>query len=116
PDQLDAGAERDRAQEARLRAALAGNGQRLAGAVARCQELEQQHADAERALRMAVKAIAYKRAGLARLTGEVNAARSRMAASDEEIERQAAALAEARERAEIAEVELAEAQAVEADL
>jgi chromosome segregation protein len=116
PDQLEAEAERVRAQEAELRAALAADEARLAEAVARRQELERAHAEAERALMLAVKAIADKRAGLAKLTGEVNAARSRMAASDEEIERSAGALAEARERAEIAEIELAEAQAVEADL
>ncbi len=116
PDQLDAEAEQVRAQENALRAALEADQARLAEAVARRQELERQHAEAEQALMIAVKAIADKRAGLAKLSGEVGAARSRMTASEEEIERQALALAESRERAELAEIEFAEAQAVEADL
>src|SRR4051794_30706760 len=116
PDALEAEAERVREQEAALRAALAADQARLAEAVARRQELERQHAEAEQALMLAVKAIADKRAGLAKLTGEVGAVRSRMAAAEEEIERQSIALAESRERAEVAEVEYAEAQATSADL
>ncbi len=116
PELLEAEAQRVREQESALRAALEADQTRLAEAVAHRQELERSHAEAERALMLAVKAIADKRAGLAKLTGEVGAARSRMSAAEEELERQAIALAEARERAEIAEVEFAEAQAVEADL
>ena len=53
--------------------------ERLAEAVERRQELERQLAEAEKALVAAVKAIADRREGLAKLTGQVNAARTRTA-------------------------------------
>ena len=103
PDELAAEAEQVRAQETALREALHADQARLAEAVSRRQELERQLAAAERALVEAVKAIADRREGLAKLTGQVDAARSRGAAADEEIERHETATTEARERAEVAE-------------
>ncbi len=103
PDQLAAEAEKIRAQETALRAALQADQAHLADAVARRQGLERQLADAEKALVEAVKSIADRREGLAKLTGQVDAARSRAAAAEEEIERHETATTEARERAELAE-------------
>ena len=116
PDALAAEAEQVRTQEAALRAALAADQARLADAVGRRQALEQQLAAAERALVAAVKAIADQREGLARLTGQVNAARTRAAAAEEEIARHDGALAEAEQRAAYAEQAYAQAEAESADL
>jgi len=110
PDQLAAEAERVRAQETELRAALQADEARLAEAVARRQGLERQLSEAEQALVAAVKAIADRREGLATLTGKVNAARTRTTAAEEEMARHAAAWNEARERAELAEEQFAVAQ------
>ena len=118
PDQLDAEAHRIREQEAALRAALAADEQRLNEAVNGRQELESELATAERALVNAVKAIADRREGLAKLTGQVDAARTRARAAEEEIERHRTAHEEARARAEVAEeqfeIEQAETELVEA--
>ncbi|HKT05161.1 MAG TPA: AAA family ATPase, partial [Rugosimonospora sp.] len=116
PDELAAEAETVREQEAALREALEADEAHLAEAVAGRQSLERQLAEAEKALVVAVKAIADRREGLAKLAGQVNAARTRASAADEEISRGTVAWSEARERAEIAEVEFAEAQATSADL
>src|SRR5207237_1106398 len=87
PDQLAAEAEQVRAQENALREALQADQARLAEAVQRRQSLERQLAEAEKALVEARKAIADRREGLAKLSGQVDAARSRSAAAEEEIER-----------------------------
>ncbi|MEV5764572.1 chromosome segregation protein SMC [Micromonospora sp. NPDC052213] len=106
PDQLEAEAERVREQEEELRAALTDDQIRLAEAVEHRQELERQLAAAERELVAAAKAIADRREGLARLTGQVNSARARTTSAGEEIERLAAAHADALARAEQAQAEL----------
>src|SRR5207247_319230 len=72
---------------------------RLTEAVAHRQELERALADAERAHVAAVKAIADRREGLAKLAGQVDAARTRAAAAEEEIARHSDALDESRARA-----------------
>ncbi|WP_281893301.1 chromosome segregation protein SMC [Phytohabitans aurantiacus] len=106
PDQLAAEAEKVRAQEDELRAALQADQAHLAEAVERRQELERQLADAERALRTAAKAIADRREGLAKLTGQVNAARARTTSAAEEISRLAAAHADAQGRADKAQADV----------
>jgi chromosome segregation protein len=111
PDRLAAEAEEVRAQEESLRDALQADQARLAEAVSRRQGLERQLAEAEKALVEAVKSIADRREELAKLSGQVDAARSRAAAADEEIARHETAATEARERAELAE----EAHAVAAE-
>jgi chromosome segregation protein len=116
PDQLAAEAEKVRAQETGLRDALQADQNRLAEAVAHRQGLEKQLSEAEKALVIAVKAIADRREGLATLTGQVNAARTRTTAAEEEIARHAVACNEALERAEWAEVEYAEAREESAGL
>ncbi|MFI7605540.1 chromosome segregation protein SMC [Micromonospora sp. NPDC049366] len=106
PDQLEAEAERVREQEEELRGALTDDQIRLAEAVEHRQELERQLAAAERQLVAAAKAIADRREGLARLTGQVNSARTRATTGGEEIERLAAAHADAMARAEKAQADL----------
>ncbi|MEV4755249.1 chromosome segregation protein SMC [Micromonospora sp. NPDC049559] len=106
PDQLAAEAEAVREQEEELRAALTEDQIRLAEAVEGRQQLERQLAEAERALVTAAKAIADRREGLARLTGQVNSARARTSSAAEEIARLSAAHADAQARAEKAQAEL----------
>jgi chromosome segregation protein len=103
PDQLAAEAEQVRAQEAQLREALATDQQRLAEAVAARQEQERALAAAEQELVAAAKAIADRREGLAKLTGQVEAARSRTTAAADEIARMETAHTGARERADAAQ-------------
>ncbi|PWU46703.1 chromosome segregation protein SMC [Micromonospora globispora] len=106
PDQLEAESRRVREQEEELRAALTDDQIRLAEAVEHRQELERQLAAAERELVAAAKAIADRREGLARLTGQVNSAGARTTSAGEEIERLAAAHADAMARAEKAQADL----------
>ncbi|MEU8613502.1 AAA family ATPase, partial [Actinoplanes sp. NPDC048791] len=117
PDQLEAEAERVREQEEELREALTEDQMRLAEAVEHRQELERQLLQAEGALRAAAKAIADRREGLAKLTGNVNAARARTGSAAEEIERLAVAHNDALMRAEAAqaEVDAVSAESTEAD-
>ncbi|MGE5829390.1 MAG: chromosome segregation SMC family protein, partial [Micromonosporaceae bacterium] len=117
PDQLEAEAEAVRSEEAALRGALADDQSRLADAVEGRQHMERRLAEAERALVAAVKAIADRREGLAKLVGQVNAMRTRSSAAADEIARLDAALADARARATQAKAELdvAAAGATEAD-
>ncbi|HEX6501260.1 MAG TPA: chromosome segregation protein SMC [Micromonosporaceae bacterium] len=111
PEQLTAESERVRQQEAALRAELATAQSRLAEAVQQRQELERQLAAAEQALVAAVKAVADRREGLAKLTGQVDAARTRATAAEEEIARGETALEEAWQRAEAAQTAFEEAEA-----
>ncbi|WP_246248386.1 chromosome segregation SMC family protein, partial [Micromonospora maritima] len=106
PEQLEAESRRVRDQEEELRAALTEDQVRLAEAVEHRQELERQLAAAERELVTAAKAIADRREGLARLTGQVNSARARTTSAGEEIERLAAAHTDALGRAEKAQADL----------
>src|SRR5689334_1303537 len=117
PDQLVAESERVREQEDELREALTDDQMRLAEAIEHRQELERQLAGAEGALRTAAKAIADRREGLAKLTGNVNAARARTEGATDEIERLAAAHTDAMMRAEAAqgEVDAVAAESTEAD-
>jgi chromosome segregation protein len=103
PEQLEAESARVRAEEVALRDALAADQGRLGEATAHRQELERQLATAERAHVAAVKAIADRREGLAKLTGQVNAARARVATAAEEIERLSIAFDDAADRAAVAQ-------------
>ncbi|BEL11762.1 chromosome segregation protein SMC [Actinoplanes sichuanensis] len=117
PEMLEAEAERVREQEEELREALTEDQMRLAEAVEHRQEQERLLAAAEGELRAAAKAIADRREGLAKLTGNVNAARARTTSAAEEIERLAIAHEDALMRAEAAqgEVDLVSAESTEAD-
>jgi chromosome segregation protein len=106
PDRLEAEAEEVRAHEEELRAALTDDQIRLAEAVESRQQLERQLAEAERSLVVAAKAIADRREGLAKLTGQVNSARARTGSAAEEIARLATAYADAQVRAEQTQTEL----------
>ncbi|MEU7382641.1 chromosome segregation protein SMC [Streptomyces sp. NPDC042207] len=99
PEELEREAERVREQEAGLEAALEAAQHALDDTVAHRAELERELAVEERRLKDAARAIADRREGLARLGGQVNAARSRAASAQAEIERLAAARDEAQERA-----------------
>jgi chromosome segregation protein len=108
PDQLEAEADRVAATEAELAAGLEAERARLAGAVASRAELEAALGEAERAWVAATRAIADRRESLAKLSGQVAAARSRVAAGQAEIERLALAAGEAADRADVAAERLAE--------
>jgi chromosome segregation protein len=106
PEQLEAQADQVRQEEASLRTALEADQAHLAEAVAHRQELEHQLAAAERAHVAAVKAIADRREGLAKLTGQVGAASARAGTAAEEIERLSIAYEDAAARAEAAQGQL----------
>ncbi len=111
PEAMEAEAAEVRESEAALQAELDVARGELATVVAERQALEQRLAQAEHALVAAVRAVADRREGLATLTGQVNALRTRATAGRDESARLAAAAADARERAVAAEAELARVQA-----
>jgi chromosome segregation protein len=111
PDQIAAEAEQVREEESHLREALAADQARLDEAVAARQQQERALEAAERELVTAAKAIADRREGLAKLAGQVEAARSRTTAAAGEIARLEAAHAEAQERADAAQAAYDEAAA-----
>ncbi|OLF09619.1 chromosome segregation protein SMC [Actinophytocola xanthii] len=111
PEELEAEAEEIAIREAELGEHVEVARSMLGDATERRAELEQVVQTAERAHLAAVRAVADRREGLARLAGQVEALRSKTNATAEEIERMSTALAEATERAEQAAVELAEAEA-----
>ncbi len=106
PETLEAEAAEVRAQQDELTSSLDEAQAALDAATADRQDREAMLADAERALVAAVRAVADRREGLAKLTGQLNALRTRSTAAAEEIERLTAAGADARERAVTAEQEL----------
>ncbi len=110
PEQLEAEAVQVRAEEGRLTGELDTAQQQLAAAVAERNDLENRLTEADRALVAAARAVADRREGLAKLAGQVDALRARVAASGDEGARLAAAAADARERAEQAEAELTRVQ------
>ncbi|MFD2091327.1 chromosome segregation protein SMC [Blastococcus deserti] len=115
PDQLDAEAERVAATEIELAAGLEAERARLAAVVAERGGLETALATEERAWVAAARALADRREGLARLSGEVAAARSRVTAGQAEIERLTLAAGEAADRAEVAAERLADRRETVAD-
>jgi chromosome segregation protein len=111
PEQLAAEAEQLRAEQAALRESLEADQSRLAEAVAARQEFERALANAEQQLVTAAKVIADQREGLAKLSGQVEAARSRTAAAADEIARLGAAHADAQARAVAAQADYDEVAA-----
>ncbi len=99
PEELAAEAEELREQERELCAALAEDQTRLNLAVESRQQMERRLSDAERALVAAVRAIADRREGLAKLIGQVNAVRTRSLAAADEIARLDTSFVEAQARA-----------------
>jgi chromosome segregation protein len=111
PDELDAEAEETAYREAELLAAVDEARAILAETAEERGRLEAEVAAAEKAHMAAIRAVADRREGLARLAGQVEALRSKNNATADEVERLSTALAEAAERSEVAAMELAEAQA-----
>ncbi|MCQ4046074.1 chromosome segregation protein SMC [Streptantibioticus rubrisoli] len=105
PEDMEREAARIREQEAELAAALEAARCALDDTVAHRAELERALAQEDQRLKAAARAIADRREGLARLHGQVNAARSRASAAEAEIGRLTAARDEAAERAVTAQEE-----------
>ncbi|NUS51520.1 MAG: AAA family ATPase, partial [Nocardioidaceae bacterium] len=85
PEELVAEAERVRAQEREIVAEVETNRGGLEDAVAARQRAEQDHVEEDRRVSGLLRASADRREGLARLSGQVGAARSRAAAAQAEI-------------------------------
>jgi chromosome segregation protein len=96
-----------REQEGTWSAQVAAHQQALATRVQARSTLESEHAEAERALAMLVRAAADRREGLARLAGQVSAKRSRVEAAEAEVGRLTASVAAADERGRVARSEFA---------
>ncbi len=105
PEQLAAQAASVRQEEQALAAQIAGHREALTAAVEHRQQVEQAFADAQRRLATALRAAADRREGLARLSGQVQARRSRIEAAEAEAGRLGAALQEAMARGSEAEQE-----------
>ncbi|MEV7032232.1 chromosome segregation protein SMC [Streptomyces sp. NPDC093272] len=105
PEDMEREAHRIREQEAELEAALEAAQHALDDTVAHRAELERELALEERRLKDVARSIADRREGLARLNGQVGAARSRAGSAQAEIDRLAAARDEAQERAVSAQEE-----------
>ncbi|MGW1751196.1 chromosome segregation protein SMC [Streptomyces sp. NPDC002092] len=105
PEDMEREAARIREQEAELEAALEAAERALEDTVAHRAELERELTQEERRLKDVARAIADRREGLARLNGQVGAARSRAASAQAEIDRLATARDEAQERAVAAQEE-----------
>ena len=103
PEALDREAEQVQAEEAELAEQVRLAEQALATATSRRVEAEQAETLAARQYASQLRAIADRREGLAKLTGQVNSLESRLEASAEEEARLASRLAEAISRAEDAE-------------
>ena len=100
PEAIEAEAAGVRESEEAIKAQVAERAEALATASAAREQAEKAHADAEKQYAAQLRAIADRREGLARLTGEVNSLKSRTEAADAEIERLRAAGTEARKRAD----------------
>ena len=105
PDELAAQAQRVRAAEAELAAEVEVARTALEAAVTRRQEAESAASAADKALATALRGAADRREGLARLAGQVGARRSRLEATEAEIGRLRASLAEAERRGQQAATE-----------
>ena len=105
PDRLAEQARAARAEEADLADAVDQLRQALAAAVTARGEAEERHREAERAVAALARAAADRREGLARLQGQVGAARSRVESAHAEINRLAGAITEAERRAAQAQQE-----------
>ncbi|WP_327144776.1 chromosome segregation protein SMC [Nocardia sp. NBC_01327] len=105
PEQLEREAERVEAEEAELLEAVEMATATLEAARDQLYDREQAAKAAEQAHLAAVRAIADRREGLARLSGQVDTLRSRAQSVDGEITRISASIAEARERGATADTE-----------
>ena len=111
PEELEREAEEVAAREEFLQGEVDRAQETLADVVQQRSDLESALKQAEQAHMAAVRAIADRREGVARLSGEVESMRSKVSATADEIERLSASLAEAKERAETAQNALSDAEA-----
>ncbi|WP_113693537.1 chromosome segregation protein SMC [Amycolatopsis albispora] len=111
PEELLAEAEQVAEREQELAEAVEEARMLLSETIQRREQLEHQVQAAERAHMAAVRAIADRREGLAKLTGQVEALRSKNGATSDEIDRLTVSIDEAAERAAIAAEELETAKA-----
>lgn len=105
PDQLEAEADRIEAEEAELREAVEMATETLEAARDQLAEREYAAKAAEQAHLAAVRAIADRREGLVRLSGQVENMRTRAQSVDAEIARLSVSITEARGRGETAQAE-----------
>ncbi|MGB6183173.1 MAG: AAA family ATPase, partial [Rhodococcus sp. (in: high G+C Gram-positive bacteria)] len=105
PDELDHRAERVAEEEMQLAEAVEFARATLDAAREQLAEREAVATDAERAHAAAVRAVADRREGLARLSGQVDGLRARSESYDAEIERLAGAVDDARRRGDEAQAE-----------
>ncbi|TDE97173.1 chromosome segregation protein SMC, partial [Occultella glacieicola] len=103
PDDLDAQARRARQAEADLDTEIGKARADLEAATTERRHVEEKAAEAERALAAVHRGVADRREGLAQLTGQVGARRSRLEATEAEMQRLRANLDSAVERAETAQ-------------
>ncbi|MGW4351616.1 AAA family ATPase [Nocardia sp. NPDC004582] len=113
PEQLEREADRVEAEEAELREAVEIATETLEAAREQLYEREQAAKAAEQAHLAAVRAIADRREGLARLSGQVDTLRIRAQSVDGEVARMSTAITEARRRGEDANAEF---EAVQGEL
>ena len=111
PEQLEAEADRVQAEEAELLEAVEVATETLETARDQLYDREQAAKAAEQAHLAAVRAIADRREGLARLAGQVDNLRHRAQSAEGDIARLSEALATARERGDTAEAEFESVQA-----
>ena len=111
PEQLEAEADRVQAEEAELLEAVEVASATLEAARDMLLDREQAAKAAEQAHLAAVRAIADRREGLARLSGQVDTLRHRAQSADGDITRLSEALTGARERGDAAEAEFESVQA-----
>jgi chromosome segregation protein len=111
PEELLAEAEQVAEREEELNEAVSEARATLSQTVQRREQLEHAVQAAEKAHMAAVRAIADRREGMAKLTGQVGALRSKSGATSDEIDRLTVGIDEAAERAEVAAEELEEARA-----
>ncbi|MEV6554734.1 chromosome segregation protein SMC [Nocardia sp. NPDC051756] len=105
PEQLEAEAERVEAEEAELREAVEIATETLEAARDALAEREHSAKAAEQAHLAAVRAIADRREGVARLVGKVDTLRTRAQSYDGEIARLTTSIADARQRGDAAQAE-----------
>ncbi len=107
PEELRAQAAQAREEEAALLEEVAATGERLAAVVAAREEAEAAYSEEQARLARLARAAADRREGLARLSGQVGARRSRVEAGEAEVGRLRGLAAAARERAAESEAEFA---------
>ncbi|RVW11174.1 chromosome segregation protein SMC [Prescottella agglutinans] len=116
PDEMEARAERIAQEEAELVAAVEVARATLEAAREQLADREEAAAEAERAHLAAVRAVADRREGLARLAGQVDTLRTRAESVDAEVARLDVAIDEARQRGDAAQAEFEAVEATVDDL